>query len=221
MKDVRIRLLYPSTVRPEEVRSAMSGMERFRAYGVLHDSTDINAGGPGSLKGVRNVRTMKWLLNAENPSITSVDLGGGIADFFFSNRIIPVGLTPSRISESVSSEYSTANESRAGLSLEGEGAIVSLFRVRELAAGADMAAGEPNRAAATSALALDAIRLAVIHEVGHVLGVKGHCEKEGCVMQANRDFADFIERFVKAGADFCRDCSAKVNSAVCRMSMGP
>jgi hypothetical protein len=219
MKYVRIRLLYPHSIKPEEVGAAIRGMERFRAYGVLHDSTDV-AGGRAALKNVRNAKAIKWLITAEEPAITRADFHGSMIELFTGSDIIPVGLTPYRMSEMVGDEYSMRREMRLGLSLENEGAVVSLFKAREMAGAADAGTAPPYRTGDCSELALKSIEAAVVHELGHVFGRKEHCPKDGCIMQANRNFADFIDRFVVQGADFCTDCAATVRLTVCKMISG-
>lgn len=218
MKDVRIRLLFPPLVREDEVRAAIRGMERFRAFGVLCDCAGLGREDRAALRGVRNGGAMKSMITATAPFLTFSDFHGGLWEAVVARDIIPVGLTASCMSEIVWSEYPPKVEIRLGLSKENEGAIVSLFRIRGITAAAGQSDATPYRAGAEEKLALKAIETAVVHELGHVFGKKGHCEKEGCVMQANRDFADFMDRFVMAGADFCRNCAATVNSAVCRMA---
>jgi len=220
MKDVRIRLIYPPSVKPEEVGAAVRGMERFRAFGVLFDSAGIGGNDRAALKGVRNGNAIKCMITATEPALTFSDFHGGFGDILATRDIIAVGLTASCLNEIVCDEFSSRPEIRLGLSRESEGAIVSLFRMRGMVAAAMQNSSTPYRTGAEAELALKAVELAVVHELGHVFGKKGHCEKAGCVMQTNRGFPDFIERFVRPGVDFCRDCAATVNSAVCKMISG-
>ncbi|MCI0504142.1 hypothetical protein L0Y65_05535 [Candidatus Micrarchaeota archaeon] len=218
MKDVRIRLLHPPSVKPEEVGAAIRGMERFRAFGVQIDNAELGENCRAVLNGVRNGGAIKNMVNATAPAITFSDFHGGFWEALASNDILPLGLTPSCMNEIVYGEYSSRLEIRLGLSREKEGAIVSLFRIRGIASTQTLSG--PYRTADDAGLALKAIETAVVHELGHVLGKTGHCESEGCVMQANSSFEDFINRFVRPGLDFCRECARTVNMAVCRMTTG-
>ncbi len=217
MKDVRVRLLYPSSVKPEEVSAAIRGMERFRTYGILHDEAQVGGGGKAALKGVRNGKSIESILLSALPTVAYCDIHGSFSEFFRTSDTIPIGLTPARMNKLAEVEFSTRLEPSLGLSREREGAIVSLFRSREMAAGALDMAVPPFRNGMDLGFALKSVELAVAHELGHVFGRKEHCGKEGCLMQANRDFADFIDRFVIPGVDFCRDCSSTISCAINRM----
>ena len=95
-------------------------------------------------------------------------------------------------------------EERAlGLSAQGAGGIVSISRLREVCHNSQLA---------------DAIKLAVMHEMGHVLGRKDHCANDGCLMQENRDHLDFIENFVEKGRKICWECSGMIASGVSRLA---
>jgi len=217
MKDVRIRLLYPSSVKPEEVRAAVRGMERFRAYGVLHDSAGLGVNDKEALRGVSNGKAMKRLVTSPELVMSPIDLHVDVVGIIFNRNIIPVGLTPFRMKEIVGDEFSVKKEPRLGLSREGIGAIVSLHKPREMGDASVDESVPIFRNGMDGGIALKSIELAVAHELGHVFGKTGHCEKDGCLMQANRDFADFIDRFVIPGVNFCRDCSSKISCAVNRM----
>jgi hypothetical protein len=219
MRDVRIRLLYPSSARPEEVRAAIQGMERFRAYGVLHDSAVLGDNDRTALRGVRNGKAIKRMITSPDLVVGYFDFCGDVSELVFTKDIIPVGLTPSRMSEMVGEEFSTRREPRLGLSRDVTGAIVSLFRARELATMSADVTVPPFRNGIEPELALKSIELAVKHELGHVFGRTGHCEKDGCLMQANRGFADFIDRFVREGLDFCGRCSSTISCTVSRMTL--
>ncbi|MEW6036553.1 MAG: hypothetical protein AB1529_08130 [Candidatus Micrarchaeota archaeon] len=212
MKDVRIRLLYPSSVRPEEVRAAMRGMDRFRDFGALHDCAELGRGDRAALRGVRNGSSIKSILASPAPVVRYADLLGDISELFVSKEILALGLTPSPMSEFVGEEFSTRLERRVGVSRECVGAVVSLSQARAMEGGMQAA---PYRNLSDPGLALRSVELAVRHELGHVFG-KRHCRNEGCLMQENRDFPDFIERFVRKNLDFCRDCSAAIGSFICR-----
>jgi len=218
MKEARVRLLYPASVKPEEVGAALRGIERFRAYGVLHDSACFGVNDSDALRGVSNGKAMKRMVLSPDLAVGNFDLRTDVIGMIFKREIIPVGLTPTRMKEIVGGEYATKLEPRLGLSREGIGAIVSLHKSREMEdAGADESV-PAFRSGMDMGIALKSIELAVAHELGHVFGKTGHCEKDGCLMQANRDFADFIDRFVIPGANFCRDCSSTISCAISRLS---
>jgi hypothetical protein len=220
MKDVRVRLLYPSSVKPEEVGAAIRGMERFRAYGVLHDEAQVGGRDKAALEGVRNGKSIKSILLSALPAVAYYDIHGSLSELFRASDTIPIGLTPARMKRMVEEEFSTRLEPSLGLSREGEGAIVSLFKAREMETASADESVPLFRNGMDNGIALKSIELAVAHELGHVFGRKEHCGKEGCLMQANRDFADFVDRFVMAGAEFCRDCSAKISGTIGRMTVG-
>ncbi len=217
MKEVRVRLLYPASVKPEEVGAALRGMERFRTYGVLHDSAGLRGNDKEALRGVSNGKTMKRLVTSPELVMSPVDLHVDVVGMLFKRDIIPVGLTPVRMNELVGEEFSVKKEPRLGLSRGGIGAIVSLFKPREMETASTDASVPVYRNGMDSGIALKSIELAVMHELGHVFGVQGHCENKGCLMQANENFADFIDRFVIPGVNFCRNCSSTISCAVNRM----
>ncbi len=216
MKDIRIRLLYPSSVRQEEVRAALRGMEKFRECGVGHDCAGLGDDDRKALRGVRNGSSVKSILESPEPVVRYADLLGDISELFVSKDTLPLGLTPSPMSELVGGEFSTRLERRVGLSRECMGALVSLSHSRGMEGGMPSA---PYRDGRDPGLALKSIELAVRHELGHLFG-RRHCRNESCVMQENRDFADFIERFVRKNLDFCRDCSGAIGSFICRWTSG-
>jgi predicted Zn-dependent protease len=65
-----------------------------------------------------------------------------------------------------------------------------------------------------------AIAALALHEIGHVLGRKGHCENAECMMQKNTGYDDFMARFVMPGLDFCRDCQQMIGAFVNRAMLG-
>ena len=66
----------------------------------------------------------------------------------------------------------------------------------------------------------EAIRLATMHEMGHVLGKKEHCANGNCLMQENKDHMDFIQNFVEKGRKFCSECAGIMAAGASRLSCG-
>ena len=212
MKEVRIRILYPRSITPDEVQSAIRGTNYFTHFGVLFDHSDIEAG--TALHGVKNGRAIKRILESDDPKISYYDLGGDLSHILFPKHTLPIGLTPVQLHELINDDYASHLVPSIGLSQSNEGAVVSLFRFRQLDLNA---ANAPFRTLGFS-LSSKATEIAVAHELGHLLGVEGHCEKSNCIMQANTDFDDFIERFVRTVVTLCRDCSDQISLNICRSS---
>jgi predicted Zn-dependent protease len=73
--------------------------------------------------------------------------------------------------------------------------------------------------------AIDAVELAVCHEVGHVLiesygrsmenlREEWHCNHPQCLMQETSDIAHFVEHAVKARLNFCKECARRIRMEV-------
>lgn len=216
MKEVKIRLLYPSTVKHEEVEAALKAFGKFSGFGVLHDHAAVE--GQDALRGVRNGKSVRSIVTSPSPTVQHYDFMPGISEIFFTKDIIPMALTPNRMVELVDNglDY-LKGEPRIGVARQGEGAVVSLFRIRQLSPEGVMMDGAPYRLEAETGLRAKAIEVAVGHELGHVLGRKSHCPTSGCIMQENENFIDFVERFVKQRVDFCRECCSVIGSNVNRM----
>lgn len=216
MKDLRIRLLYPQSVKHEEVKAALKGFERFREFGVLYDHAVVDD--KYSLRGVKNARAVKGIITADEPVVPYYAFMPGISEIFFPKDVIPFGLTPHRITELVDNGLGhLKGEPRIGVARQNEGAVVSLFRVRQLDSEGRGMAADPYRATTETNLGAKAIEVAVSHMLGNVCGKREHCPTAGCIMQENENYIDFIERFVKQKVDFCRDCSSKIRSSISRL----
>ena len=205
MKELKVRILHPPSVTAEEVKAALRGAERFRAYGVVCDHADVTL--KSALLDVKNGRRVRELVTSPEPVVHFCDLGFGVWEAFFPKSVLPLGLTPSRMREAVDESEAYKLEPRLGIARANEGALVSLSRIRESATG-----GSPHRSEPDTAL--KAIEMAVVHELGHVLGRKDHCARQGCVMQGNENYLDFIERFVRKGVDLCWECSSMISSSI-------
>ncbi|MEW6036244.1 MAG: hypothetical protein AB1529_06535 [Candidatus Micrarchaeota archaeon] len=204
MAGAHVRILFPSTVRPEEAGAASRGAHRLSRFGVMNDQLRVDS---RSGRQVRHVRRGESILDI----VTSVGMpvvhpcslrGESLWSLIYERSIFGVGLTPNTLLEAAEdSEGGYKEPARmTGLSMSGVGAIVSLSMMRSLDAG----------------LKALAIETAVAHELGHVFKERGtgHCPDAGCIMQENENFLDFLERFVKPRLDFCRSCSAEISTGV-------
>jgi hypothetical protein len=209
MKEPRVRLLYPPSVTREEMVSALRGMERFNRFGVISDEACLSSG-KIALKGVTCSGSISRIVAAPSP-VTPFDMRINFSEVLFPRDIIPIGLTPLQMRQLIGEEYGDRLDAVIGLARPNLGAVVSLYRMRTIDGGTG------------SALGRKAVETAVAHELGHVLGVDLHCERPDCIMQANTGikagtgFEFFMERFVKAGLDFCRDCASKIHSTACAL----
>ncbi len=204
MAGAHVRILFPSTVRPEEASSASRGVHRLSRFDVMHDQVMVDG---RSTRHVRHVKRGETILDF----VTSVGMplvhphslrGESLWSLIYDRNIFGVGLTPNTLFEAAEESEGRPGEPgrMTGLSMSGVGAIVSLSKARGLEPG----------------LAALAIETAVAHELGHVFKERGagHCPDAGCIMQENENFLDFVERFVKPRLDFCRSCSAEISMGV-------
>jgi len=198
MKEVRVRLLFhPSLGTPERL-AALNGVKAFKKFGITYDCVDVMQRSRALLDDVKAGSRLREIVLAENPIAGIEDFRQPILDFIFDKTIFGLGITPNPLKEH---NGTGAPENRIGLSLPGCGGIVSTSSMLEL----------------VKYLHLEIITASVEHELGHILGIKGHCNDEKCIMQANTSYGDFIRRFVVPALDFCRDCQARINAAVNRI----
>lgn len=195
----------PKVVRANERVAATRGLERFKPFRVGVEEIDVDRQKVGLVKCGEALKRMAT--SNRDMVITYADLGCLSAAnvwHFILNRELTTGialttfnLLPAR------DEGELVNESgrSIGLGMVGMGAVVN---VRAFEAIEDATVRD------------SAIRLATIHELGHVFGINGHCKQPTCVMQENKDKKDFVERFVIPGLDFCRECVSVINKEVSR-----
>jgi len=202
MKKLKAAIIYHScSIRASERQAAFSGLREFEKFGVECELIDVSN---ESVRKVKRGFVLKDAIYSRELSIHPFDLFHSSAREFLSGLFIEVDVRGIALTESVL--FSTEGQMRSrslGLSAHGIGGIVSVSRLREIC---------------YSAQAMRAIRLAVMHEMGHVLGRKDHCSNDGCLMQENRNHMDFVERFVEMDRKICMDCSGIIASTVPRLT---
>ncbi|MBI5227985.1 hypothetical protein HY988_05340 [Candidatus Micrarchaeota archaeon] len=208
MREVRVRVLHSPLVTPLEVQAALKAPRRFADFGVVYDHMPVDE--PKALVQVRNGRRIRDLVTSSNPEVYWNGLPGEILGLFRRREIFAIGLTASRITERTDDDYTPRKKPLIGFATDNEGAVLSIFGIREyfgIARGQMM----EYREHCASALALRAIEIAASHELGHIFGQGSHCGQTTCIMQENRDLKDFIERFVMTSVDFCTSCRSIIN----------
>ncbi|HSB46488.1 MAG TPA: hypothetical protein VLD37_00625 [Candidatus Bilamarchaeum sp.] len=229
MNKVKFALIHhPASISRSELEAAAEGMREFARFGVSCE--EIGAG--GSVAHVKRGALLKEAAAAGELSVHKfalahiplaefgrdllADMLRGFPSDFIRNRARPVDSMGIALTGGILFERRNDNENfrsdeeklkarRIGVSFGGVGGIVSLSRLRELC---------------YRTILPEAVRLAVMHEAGHVLGKKGHCAEEGCLMQENRDTPDFIRRFVENKARFCIFCLRTIESGVRALEKG-
>lgn len=206
MSKTHVRLLYPSSVRPEEVRAAMAGIRRFESFGVEHDSIEIYRPNFTPVRHVKRGERIHEIITATEtqfvaPSLLRTESPWALV---YDKHMIGLGLTDSSLYVDREIHSRPIYMPLMGMAMEGAAAIVSISKIRrEHPELSDMA-----------------IETAVVHELGHVfIESKAHCTTPSCIMQANENYLDFIERFVKARLDFCRLCREEVQLNVNSIQM--
>ncbi len=206
MRELKVRILYPSSVTSCEVKAAIRGVQRFTEFGITFDHMGIDA--PGACVFLKSKGKMKELLTSPKPTVPWNGLSRGLLEPLFRAEIIGIGLTPERLVECVEGSGIDRLEGRIGISTLKQGAVISLDRIRAARKNLDrdtfLNEGEADKA----------IEIAVAHELGHVFGISEHCTNTSCSMQENVDFKDFIERFVRRAVDFCRESSSRIRSTI-------
>jgi hypothetical protein len=220
MNEARVRLIFHESLGTRERLAALAGARAFAKFGVTCDCA-----GACDMKALRHVKagaSLGRMVRAENPVVRVGDLlYESIWEFvLYSKTIYGIGITPHPLLDGDATDLirdraaSGRGVHAVGLSVFGAGGLVSVQRMLETK-------GE---------LGERAISAAVRHELGHVFlkggedrdhkGRDSHCTDETCIMQANENYADFIERFVKPGLDFCRHCQGRIGAAVNRIRHG-
>lgn len=205
----KLVLVYnPRVTDADQRRAAMSGLERFRNFGVKIEGLDTDHQKVGL---VRCGDTLKRLAELRSDAVLRFPdlrhLSAANVWHILLGRELSTGVaitTSSLVLEKAEGDLVDADGKVIGLGMIGMGAVVNV------GAFGTIENIEVNDAA---------IRLAVIHEIGHVFGIEGHCKQKDCVMQENADKKDFIERFVIPGLDFCGYCSSVIRGQISRPSI--
>jgi hypothetical protein len=194
MKKPRLALVFDSERVSKDERSAAS--RGFGKFDVLCEQIDV-LDRNGGLWLLKNGERMKGMVSSrEDIRLHPGEIIESSASSWFPERnTMGLGITPMRIIDiSIPKGGMRGN---LGVSHPAFGGLVSIARFRKLGGG----------------LSLKAIELAVAHEIGHVLGNREHCAND-CLMQENRDYHDFVERFVKRDLGPCRDCMGRASLAI-------
>ncbi len=198
MNEVRVRLIFHDSLGTRERLAALTGAREFAKFGVICDCADT--GKRNAADGIMRGDAIVKMITSGKVVVGAADLGHEpILSFFFKKErsIFGLGITPYQLG--LAGENGAVNGS-LGVSRPGAAGVVSAWMMMKT--GGDLGG--------------KAISAAVRHELGHIFGITPHCTDEKCIMQANHDYADFIERFVKLGLDFCRECQAKISAGVGR-----
>ncbi len=212
MREARVRLIYPSTIRQDEVQAALRGVASFSRFGVLSDSYQLTGArktDKEGLKGVRNAGMIRNLVSSERPVVQDFDFGS-TWDILCNNGIIPLGVMPAPLQKRFVRQYSSEMKPRFGTASALEGALVSVFTARQYA---DNHAGDPEAAL----ISVKAIEAVVMHELGHAFGQMEHCRNR-CMMQD--DTLGVIRGLMKDGLDFCGHCQSTISRTISQWRYG-
>lgn len=197
MNEARVRLLFHQSLGTRERLAALAGARDFRMFGVACDCASIDK--RDAVRHVKAGEKLRAIINAANPVVSDKDLAHeSVWALIYAKTIYGLGITPMPLLRR--DDGMEEPEKELGVGMAGIGGIISIHKMLE---------GEPGL--------LDmAIAAAVRHELGHVFRGKGHCADEKCIMQANKDYPDFVERIVKPALDFCHECRLKIGEGVHR-----
>lgn len=211
LRTANVRLVFaPDLARPEK-RAAIDAARTFSRFGVTVDHVDAD---PSLMTERPSLQTVQRRLIHEtrrgeeiNEIVTAgTDFGyEDILDLFMArpkwediwkNRTsIGMGVTPHAISGWISQlDAHVAYPGIARCGVAGVASTSFLYTNLDLSARMKLAT----------------IRAVMKHELGHLLGRKGHCENAGCIMQNRPVNSFFIERVVKPGLDFCKKCEKEI-----------
>ncbi len=220
MKGPMFRILCGPGLAHLEMAAASRAMDRFARYKVRYDVRAIDE------ETIQNVRMGGQFLDAlRSNGPLRLDSTGFLRvvpgkEFrqFIAERLgaIGIGLTDE---QAFVIKNGTEQQEVLGTSRFQRGAIVTVSGLRR----AFDFNSRTMRYEKDEQTALLAVELAVLHEAGHVLieshgpGVdspkeQGHCPYRSCLMQENSGLDDFIERIVKAGLGFCRECTQRIET---------
>jgi hypothetical protein len=201
---IQVRLLFHPGVRPEERIATERGAHYFRRFGVICDSAVV--GSRAALHQVKAGNKLGGLVEAENPVFRLTDFAHGpLWAGCFTKSICGLGVTPKPLRIQ---ERPDDIENSLGVGITGIGGLVSTDAMRSGRWLDDI-------------LFQPAISMLARHELGHILGRRGHCSDDECIMQANAGYKDFVARFVRRGLEyFCTDCRQMISAHVSRAMLG-
>jgi hypothetical protein len=202
MNRLKLAVLYHQRSLTDEERSAaMEGIRKFERFGVLCGQVDV---GSGSISGIKRGRLLRNSILASDFKFHEFDIkhipvAEALWGFFRRYDTMGIAVTEAFLCHSDGEKVSRS----LGVSEFGVGGMVSVSRLRELC---------------YRKILPDAVRLAVMHETGHILGMKGHCTSENCLMQENKNTLDFVQRFVEKDLKMCGNCEGIVAAGVSNLA---
>ena len=174
-------------------------MRRFEKFDLKCEVALVSSEGCDAIRGVKHGHEIRDIITSDRPILGPMALHSErLIDAFRDLPIIGLGITSMRMEALVGDSEFPRKEPRIGLSRKGAGAVISINRFRDL---------DPETAS-------EAIQASAAHELGHVFGVRGHCSNPGCIMEENKDYLDFVDRFVRTKRDFCRACGSIIRSSI-------
>jgi predicted Zn-dependent protease len=211
-------IIFKPTLSPAEFDATARALNRFMGGSVEYDVR--HASDPRAAENVRMGGQLLRALRSEGPlridttGFLMPELGTPLDQLRREGRgAIGIGLT----NEPLFAARNGVEQEELGVGLYRRGAIVSVAGLRRRF-GFDRRTGRCERDAD---VAMRALELAVCHELGHVLiesyGRSGknpveeaHCPYSSCLMQENSGLGDFVERIVRRGFGFCRECTQRI-----------
>lgn len=192
----KLAVVYNSSlVRPHEVASAIAGLKRFERFDVSVESIDTKVSSP-SLRRLKRGGVLKEANKSSKFYLHEFDLqhASFLETFlwFYPKDILGIGLVPGQIYKL--NGAGIHDEPHLGSSMLNMGGLVSLEHIRQ------------NHLSISE----KAIEIVTVHEAGHVLGIPEHCSNRTRIMQENKDYVDFVNRFLEEANDFCRSCTNKL-----------
>lgn len=190
-------LYHPGSITQSEREAALRGLKYFERYCVSCEEIDVTK--KDSIRNVKRGIAIKEAIYSPAAKINPFDFlfptpPEAFFDLFRDRDVHGLGLMAGTLFENTAD----GQVRRIGLSAPKVGAVLSISRFRSL----------------PDAIKLKAIELAAKHEIGHVLGISEHCIRDYCLMQENRDYLDFLNRFVLKELDFCILCSSGISNNV-------
>jgi hypothetical protein len=201
MKRPKIALLYhPRVIDERERAAAAEGLGEFRRFGIICEEINVE----GSVSRVKRGAILKNAINSTDVSVHPFDLHHIPISEFLRGLLSPPDTMGIAVTGAVLFEIGEGERlRRLGISAHGIGGIVSISRLREVCYARQK---------------LEAIRLAVMRQTGHVIGRPDHCSSDGCLMQENKDHMDFVERFAERNPEFCRDCRDRISDGISKLA---
>ncbi len=195
----RLAIVYDrSAVSERERGAAMAGIDRFRRFGVECEGIEVSD--KDAVRTVKRGERIKDIIGRKKATLTIIDLRSLTWRECLGRErpVMGIGIMGGELN-SWSGADGESPVASTGLSYKDTGGVVSLRKIR-LMSDLD--------------LSMKTLSAAVAHEMGHVLGVEGHCGDERCLMRANEHIEDFVEITVMQARDLCRRCESIIASSI-------